>query len=81
MIRQVLNKWSNDYLQRKIRFYSDSHKTYTPMVAAPYELFNMGNKTHPQQPDIGKNWSFFFIYDFEVEADRLVIKNFARIFN
>lgn len=23
------------------------------MVAAPYEMFNMGNKTHPQQPDIG----------------------------
>lgn len=23
------------------------------MVAAPYEMFNMGNKTHPQQPDTG----------------------------
>lgn len=28
------------------------------MVAAPYEMFNMGNKTHPQQPDIG-NCNFF----------------------
>lgn len=25
------------------------------MVAAPYEMFNMGNKTHPQQPDIGES--------------------------
>lgn len=24
------------------------------MVAAPHEMFNMGNKTYPEQPDTGK---------------------------
>lgn len=32
------------------------------MVAAPYEMFNMGNKTHPQQPDIGN----YYLYTLKV---------------
>lgn len=31
------------------------------MVAAPYEMFNMGNKTHPQQPDIGNICLYLYL--------------------
>lgn len=40
------------------------------MVAAPYEMFNMGNKTHPQQPDIG-NCNFFNLLHTEIQKNRI----------
>lgn len=42
------------------------------MVAAPYEMFNMGNKTHPQQPDLGNcNFLIYFIQFMSTEKQNL----------
>lgn len=51
------------------------------MVAAPYEMFNMGNKTHPQQPDIGKiHYNFISIFKLKSYDQKKKIYNYLNAF-